>query len=157
MFIITTSLIHSKVDYCNSLYLNLPLTWLMYFISLSFHLYQPLSSYFICITAYVSTVSENKPTSISIWLVGFCRHFESPHSIHTSSLSIVHFVFVNNHIILHHHHERQLLLLFYYAAYRRTFNHPLAHRYEQVKELTRLGIRTKQTDGGRPPLIMIIC
>jgi len=45
-----------------------------------------------------------------LWLVGFCRHFKSPHFIsqHLSKLYI--FVFVNNHIILYHHHVRQLLL-----------------------------------------------
>jgi len=66
----------------------------------------------LCIVhLYLNTVSGNKPQSISILLVGFCRHFKYPHSFHTSYLSIVHFVFVNNHIILHHHHLRQLLSL----------------------------------------------
>jgi len=75
---------------------------------------QPLSSHFICITAYVSiyTVSGNKPPSISIWLVGFCRQISSLHFTHHLSQLYI-FVFVNNHIILHHHHVRQLLLLFY--------------------------------------------
>jgi len=87
------------------------LTWLMYFISLSFHLYQPLSSHFICITAYVST----QCLGISLhrfsfgWLafagtLNLLTHF----TLHLSQLYI--FVFVNNHIILHHHHVRQLLL-----------------------------------------------
>jgi len=42
--------------------------------------------------------------------------------------------------------------VYHYAVYCRTVYHPLAHRYEQVKEPTRLGIRTKQTDGGKPPI-----
>jgi len=77
-------------------------------------LYQPLSSHFICITAYVST----QCLGISLHQFPFCwlayagtlnllTHF-------THHLSIVHFVFVNNHIILHHHYVRQLLLLFYF-------------------------------------------
>jgi len=49
---------------------------------ISFHLLYGLCFY---------TVSGNKPPSSSNWLVGFCRHFKSPHSFHTSSLSIVHF------------------------------------------------------------------
>jgi len=86
------------------------LTCLMYFILLSFHVYQPLSSYFICITAYVST----QCLGISLhqfpfgWLAftgtsNLLTHFTH----HLSQLYI--FVFVNNHIILHHHHVRWLL------------------------------------------------
>ena len=40
----------------------------------------------------------------------------------------------------------------HYVVYCRTVRHPLAHRYEQVREPTRHGIRMKQTDGGRPPI-----
>jgi len=42
--------------------------------------------------------------------------------------------------------------VYHYAVYCRIVYHPLAHRYEQLKEPTRFGIRTKQTDGGRPPI-----
>ena len=38
------------------------------------------------------------------------------------------------------------------GIYCRTVNHRLAHRFEQVREPMRHGIRTKQTDGGRPPI-----
>jgi len=41
--------------------------------------------HFICITAnLLCTVSGNKPPPIFIYLVGFCRYFESPHSFLTS-------------------------------------------------------------------------
>jgi len=88
------------------------LTWLMYFISLSFHLHQPLSSHFICFTAYVSTqcLGINLHQVPFGWLafagtLNLLTHFTH----HLSQLYI--FVFVNNHIIFHHHHVRQLLLL----------------------------------------------
>jgi len=59
-FILSSKLISSKNHFTLSLFhspmsSSRSLTWLMYFISLSFHLYQPLTSHFICFTAYVST------------------------------------------------------------------------------------------------------
>jgi len=85
-FTLSSKLISSKNRFPLSLFRSPmssfgSMTWLMYFISLSFHLYQPLSSHFICMLYGLRfyTVSGNKPPSISIWLVGFCRHFKSPH------------------------------------------------------------------------------
>jgi len=43
-----------------------------------------------------------------------------------------------------------MFIIYHYAVYCRTVYHPLAYRYEQEKEPTRLCIRTKQTDGERP-------
>ena len=40
----------------------------------------------------------------------------------------------------------------HYGVYCQTVYRPLAHRYELMREPTRHGIRTKQPDGGRPPV-----
>jgi len=84
------SLFHSPMSSSGSL------TWVMYFISLSFHLYQPPSCHFICFTAYVST----QYLGISLrqfpfgWLA-FAATLNLLTSFHTSSLLIVHFCLYN--------------------------------------------------------------
>ena len=87
------SLFHSHLDgqFSGSIWLSSVL-----FISQSFSLYHSQPFHFHRFTAeYCYTVSGNKPPSNLICLVGFCRHFKSPHSFRCYHLISSHFVYIH--------------------------------------------------------------
>ena len=115
------SLFHSHLDrqFSGSIWLSCVL-----FISQSFSLYHSQPFHFHRFTAeYCYTVSGNKPPSHHLFLVGFCRHFKSPHSFrcyHLISLHLVYIHFIYHLIFMWGNRNRNRNMCYYILLYVRS-------------------------------------